>query len=153
MTYGDNGAEFIMTSEGLAATITSTDYIFFGKVIVWMRAANGTGVVSSFVMESDDLDEIDWVWKLQNLANYQLTFHRNGLVEMLRLLRPTTLARATPQPTTVPHIQPLTILKMYGINTQSTGHRNTSNGTSTTPSSAPYSTPTLLMARTSPKHP
>jgi len=26
-----------------------------------MRAANGTGVISSVVMESDDLDEIDWV--------------------------------------------------------------------------------------------
>jgi hypothetical protein len=26
-----------------------------------MRAANGTGIVSSIVMESDDLDEIDWV--------------------------------------------------------------------------------------------
>lgn len=61
MTYGDDGAEFIMTSDGLAATITSTKYIFFGKVDMYMRAANGTGVVSSFVMESDDLDEIDWV--------------------------------------------------------------------------------------------
>jgi hypothetical protein len=26
-----------------------------------MKAANGAGIVSSFVMESDDLDEIDWV--------------------------------------------------------------------------------------------
>lgn len=26
-----------------------------------MKAANGTGIVSSIVMESDDLDEIDWV--------------------------------------------------------------------------------------------
>jgi hypothetical protein len=26
-----------------------------------MRAAKGTGVISSVVLESDDLDEIDWV--------------------------------------------------------------------------------------------
>jgi hypothetical protein len=26
-----------------------------------MQAAPGAGIVSSFVMESDDLDEIDWV--------------------------------------------------------------------------------------------
>lgn len=50
-----------MTSEGLASTIISNNYIFFGKTEITMRAANGTGVVSSFVMESDDLDEIDWV--------------------------------------------------------------------------------------------
>lgn len=26
-----------------------------------MRAANGTGIISTTVLESDDLDEIDWV--------------------------------------------------------------------------------------------
>lgn len=61
ITYGTDGAEFIIESDGLARTIVSNDYIFFGKVSVALKAANGTGVVSSFVMESDDLDEIDWV--------------------------------------------------------------------------------------------
>ena len=61
ISYGTNGAEFIITSDGAARTITSNNYIFFGKVEVFMRTANGTGIVSSFVMESDDLDEIDWV--------------------------------------------------------------------------------------------
>jgi hypothetical protein len=50
-----------MTSDGLAKTIISNNYIFFGKVEITLKAANGTGVVSSFVMESDDLDEIDLV--------------------------------------------------------------------------------------------
>jgi hypothetical protein len=61
ITYGTNGAEFIITSDGEAKTIITDNYIFFGKVSVALRAANGTGIVSSFVMESDDLDEIDWV--------------------------------------------------------------------------------------------
>ncbi len=52
---------FTIDSEGLARTIVSNEYIFFGKVEVALKAANGTGIVSSFVMESDDLDEIDWV--------------------------------------------------------------------------------------------
>jgi hypothetical protein len=67
ITYGDDGAEFIMSSDGAAKTITSNWYIFFGKVEVTMKAANGTGVVSSFVMESDDLDEIDWVCPLATI--------------------------------------------------------------------------------------
>ena len=61
MTYGTSGAEFILGTDGLAKTIVSNNYIFFGKVEVVVKAANGTGIVSSFVMESDDLDEIDWV--------------------------------------------------------------------------------------------
>jgi Glycosyl hydrolases family 16 len=61
LTYGSNGAEFTMNKETDAPTITSNWYIFFGKVDVVMQAAPGTGIVSSFVMESDDLDEIDLV--------------------------------------------------------------------------------------------
>jgi len=34
----------------------------FGRVDVVLKAAPGKGIVSSFVMQSDDLDEIDWEW-------------------------------------------------------------------------------------------
>lgn len=45
-----------------APTLNSNDYIFFGHVDVVMKAAAGQGIVSSFVLESDDLDEVDWEW-------------------------------------------------------------------------------------------
>lgn len=64
ITYGSNGAEFIITEEGDAPTIETEFYFFFGLVEVTMTAANGTGIVSSIVMESDDLDEVDWVCDL-----------------------------------------------------------------------------------------
>lgn len=79
ITYGTNGAEFIMTSEGLASTIVSSNYIFFGKVEVVMRAANGTGVISSFVMESDDLDEIDWVSGFMDIHEKAILTHIIGM--------------------------------------------------------------------------
>lgn len=34
----------------------------FGEVSISMKAAPGTGIVSSVVLQSDDLDEIDWEW-------------------------------------------------------------------------------------------
>lgn len=34
--------------------------IFYGKVEVVMKAATGQGIVSSIVLESGVLDEIDW---------------------------------------------------------------------------------------------
>lgn len=61
LVYGTNGAEFIIKAETDAPTLTTDFYIFFGYVEVKMRAANGTGIVSSIVLASDDLDEIDWV--------------------------------------------------------------------------------------------
>lgn len=62
ITYTDNGAEFTITESGDAPTIQSSFYIFFGQVSFIMRAASGTGIVSSAILESDDLDEIDWEW-------------------------------------------------------------------------------------------
>jgi hypothetical protein len=35
-----------------------------------MKAAPGAGIVSSFVMESDDLDEIDWVRNNQTIIKF-----------------------------------------------------------------------------------
>jgi hypothetical protein len=61
MQYGDKGAEFVIT-KGEAPTMSSTKYIMFGKVTIEAMASAGTGIVSSFILESDDLDEIDWEW-------------------------------------------------------------------------------------------
>ncbi|PYH83274.1 concanavalin A-like lectin/glucanase [Aspergillus uvarum CBS 121591] len=54
------GAKFEIKEEGDAPTIQTDFYIFFGRVEAKFRCANGTGIISTLVMESDDLDEIDW---------------------------------------------------------------------------------------------
>ncbi|CAL5866990.1 uncharacterized protein PFLUO_LOCUS1202 [Penicillium psychrofluorescens] len=60
VTTGPNGAEFTIAERGDAPTIQTSFNIFFGEVSVTMKAASGQGIVSSIVLESDDLDEIDW---------------------------------------------------------------------------------------------
>ncbi|EQB53346.1 glycosyl hydrolase family 16 [Colletotrichum gloeosporioides Cg-14] len=62
ITYGSNGAEFTLNKKGDAPTIETSWYFFFGRAEVLMKAAPGTGIVSSVVIESDDLDEVDWEW-------------------------------------------------------------------------------------------
>ncbi|KAL2220625.1 concanavalin A-like lectin/glucanase domain-containing protein [Thermoascus aurantiacus ATCC 26904] len=57
---GDSGAEFTIQKQGDAPTIETAFYFLFGRVDVTMKVAPGTGIVSSIVLESDDLDEIDW---------------------------------------------------------------------------------------------
>lgn len=61
-TYGKDGVSFTISKSGDAPQITSKWYIMFGKVDVVLKAAPGAGIVSSFVMQSDTLDEIDWEW-------------------------------------------------------------------------------------------
>ena len=61
VSFDDQGAAFVLAKQGDAPTIETENYFLFGNVEVKMKVAPGTGVVSSIVMESDDLDEIDWV--------------------------------------------------------------------------------------------
>jgi len=59
ITFGDNGAELSISESGQSVTAQTSFYIFWGTVEVIMQAAAGTGIISTFNMLSDDLDEID----------------------------------------------------------------------------------------------
>lgn len=63
VTYDDtNGVTYTITESGDAPTMQTNWYMFFGVVSVEMKTAPGTGIVSCAILESDDLDEIDWEW-------------------------------------------------------------------------------------------
>ncbi|KAJ9625539.1 transglycosylase [Taxawa tesnikishii (nom. ined.)] len=61
-TYDSNGVSFTVAKSGDAPQLNSKWYIMFGKVEITLKAAPGVGMVSSSVLQSDDLDEIDWEW-------------------------------------------------------------------------------------------
>ncbi|TQV97400.1 cell wall glucanase [Cordyceps javanica] len=60
ITYDSNGATFPMSAKGDAPTLRSDKYIFFGHVEVKVKAAEGQGIITSLVLLSDDLDEVDF---------------------------------------------------------------------------------------------
>jgi beta-glucanase (GH16 family) len=78
MSYSSNGAEFIINTATDAPTISASKYIMFGKVTVTTRAAAGQGIVSSFILESDDLDEIDWEWLGSTDTSVESNFFGKG---------------------------------------------------------------------------
>ncbi|KAJ8606896.1 hypothetical protein MRB53_040649 [Persea americana] len=78
INYGSNGAEFTISKDGNAPTMQTDFYMFFGKVDVVMQASPGQGIVSSIVLESDDLDEIDWEFVGGDTANVQSNFFGKG---------------------------------------------------------------------------
>lgn len=71
------GATFAITKSE-APTMAFSKYIMFGKVTVTMRAAPGAGIVSSFILESADLDEIDWEWVGAVPGDAQTNFFGKG---------------------------------------------------------------------------
>jgi beta-glucanase (GH16 family) len=82
LKYDDNlGAIFSISNDKQAPTIGSKKYIFFGQVDVTVRAARGVGVVTSFVLQSDDLDEIDWEWLGGDATQVQTNFFSKGCTD------------------------------------------------------------------------
>lgn len=78
-TYSDeNGASFTVKQGGDAPQLQSVFYIMFGRVEITMKAAPGAGIVSSLVLESDCLDEIDIEWLGSNPNEMQSNYFGKG---------------------------------------------------------------------------
>ena len=91
---GGDGLALGMWDSGQAPMLTSKEYLFFGKVSVEMRAAEGQGLITAFVLMSDSGDEIDWVRFSLSLSFTQIyhpfqkppqtwveSLHTDGLVD------------------------------------------------------------------------
>lgn len=78
VSFTAKGAEFSISDDNMAPTIQSNFYIFFGKVETIMQAASGVGIVSSVVLQSDNLDEIDWEWVGGDTKRVQSNYYGKG---------------------------------------------------------------------------
>jgi beta-glucanase (GH16 family) len=56
----DKGAILQITKQGESTTIQMKYYFHFGRTEMHMKAAAGTGIISSMMWISDCLDEVDW---------------------------------------------------------------------------------------------
>ncbi|KAK4140505.1 glycoside hydrolase [Dichotomopilus funicola] len=76
----DTGARFRIGQQGESPTIRSKFYYFWGRTEVHMKAAQGTGVISSIMMLSDNLDEIDWEFFGGNATVAQSNYYGKGFI-------------------------------------------------------------------------
>ena len=74
LNYSSEGALFTINKEGDAPTIQTEGYVFFGYIEAKIKAASGTGIISSIVLESDDLDEVDWEFLGGVTTNVQMNY-------------------------------------------------------------------------------
>jgi len=72
------GAVFSIKTDQDSPTMQSHKYMFFGRVDVTMQSAPGPGIVTSFVLQSDDLDEIDIEFVGGDNAQFQSNYFSKG---------------------------------------------------------------------------
>ncbi|CAJ2500949.1 Uu.00g038020.m01.CDS01 [Anthostomella pinea] len=78
-TYGEDGVTFTVSKHGDAPQLNSIFYIMFGRVEISLKAAPGAGIVSTLVMESDCLDEIDNEWLGSDTTEVQTNYFGKGI--------------------------------------------------------------------------
>lgn len=81
--FGDEGAQLPLSSEKDTVTIKSNFFIFWGTVEFIMRASPGTGLISTVILLSQDLDEIDWEVKGGNTTSVSNNYYGWGNLTQL----------------------------------------------------------------------
>ncbi|KAF2715443.1 glycoside hydrolase family 16 protein [Pleomassaria siparia CBS 279.74] len=94
LEYVEAGADFTLAAKGDAPTIQTEGYLHFGLIEVKARAAAGQGVISSIVLQSEDLDEVDWEFIGGVPTEAQMNYFGKGNV--------TTYDRMTKAPVATP---------------------------------------------------
>lgn len=74
----DLGAVLTIKGETDSPTFQSHKYMFFGRIDFEMQTAPGPGIVTSVVLQSDDLDEIDIEWVGGDDAQFQTNYFFKG---------------------------------------------------------------------------
>ncbi|KAK2757139.1 hypothetical protein FQN53_008506 [Emmonsiellopsis sp. PD_33] len=76
--YLDDRGLFTIAERLQSPTVQSHFYIFFGRLEVEMKPSPGQGVVSSIVLQSEDLDEVDWEWVGNDMTHVQTNYFGKG---------------------------------------------------------------------------
>lgn len=78
VNYTKDGLSMTLDKRFSAPALQSEFYIMYGKVEVEMKAGPGRGVVSSFYLQSDDLDELDIEWVGSDNTQFQSNYFSKG---------------------------------------------------------------------------
>ena len=76
--WSDKGTTFTIKSRGESPMIQSSFYMLFGRLEVVMKAAKGKGIVSSAILQSECLDEIDWEFLGSNTTHILTNYYGKG---------------------------------------------------------------------------
>ncbi|CAX42691.1 chitin transglycosidase, putative [Candida dubliniensis CD36] len=78
--YYDNSLLLQMPNHTTGTVVSSTKYLWYGKVGATLKTSHGGGVVTAFILFSDVQDEIDYEFVGYNLTSPQSNFYSQGIL-------------------------------------------------------------------------
>ena len=75
----DNSVLLTMAPSTVGTLLTSTKYVWYGKVCATLTTSQGAGVVTAFILMSDVKDEIDFEFIGADTQNVQSNYYWQGV--------------------------------------------------------------------------
>lgn len=81
VAYNDEAVLLTMAPSTVGTLLTSTRYVWYGKISATMTTSQGAGVVTAFIMMSDMKDEIDFEFVGVDLQHAQSNYYFQGITD------------------------------------------------------------------------
>jgi beta-glucanase (GH16 family) len=81
VVYNNEALLLTMAESTVGTLLTSTHYVWYGKISAKMTSSQGKGVVTAFIMMSDMKDEIDFEFVGETVSNVQSNYYFQGITD------------------------------------------------------------------------
>lgn len=79
--YQDDSVLLTMPASSVGTLLSSTHYVWYGKITAQLTTSQGAGVVTAFILMSDMKDEIDFEFVGTDLEHAQSNFYYQGITD------------------------------------------------------------------------
>lgn len=81
VAYNDEAVLLTMAADTVGTLLSSTHYVWYGKISTTMTTSQGAGVVTAFIMMSDVKDEIDFEFVGTDVTAAQSNYYFQGVTD------------------------------------------------------------------------
>lgn len=79
VVYNNNAILLTMAPDTVGTLMSSTHYVWYGKISATLTTSQGAGVVTAFIMMSDVRDEIDFEFVGTDTEHVQSNYYSQGI--------------------------------------------------------------------------
>jgi beta-glucanase (GH16 family) len=79
VAYNGDSVLLTMAPSTVGTLLSSTHYVWYGKISATMTTSQGQGVVTAFILMSDVKDEIDFEWVGDDMTSAQSNYYYQGI--------------------------------------------------------------------------
>jgi len=87
VVYNNEALLLTMAESTVGTLLTSTHYVWYGKISAKMTSSQGKGVVTAFIMMSDMKDEIDFEFVGETVNNVQSNYYFQGITDYGNMIK------------------------------------------------------------------